>query len=929
MTRRMHLRLGRRPGEVIDRSRGLTFFWEGREYPAFEGDTIASALAACGVRTFSRSFKAHRRRGLMTASYADPGCIVEADGEPNVRGAHRRVYEGMEVRASNVWPSLAFDLRAAAGLFERFLPAGFYYKTFMRPRRMWPLYERVLRAAAGGGRMMPRAGGHYERRHAHPEVLVAGGGPAGISAAVAAAAEGARVMLVEEEPELGGHLRYGSQRELALLERLRAALQREDSIEVLTDASVVGRYDFNLVAVVQRLEQGGEALIRAYPSVLVVAPGLIERPYVFEGNDLPGVMLSTAVRRLINLYAVKPGERAVVLTANPEGDAATEDLRSAGVEVVHVEDVRRGGNIVRALGRGGVSGVECSGGVRVGCDLLVTATGWTAPTALLNMAGDRPRYDPTTARFLPSDLPEDVLATGRIMGDGTAKELIEHARATGIKAARHALGKGDGVGIPRLPLHEHPELFRGATHGVVDFSEDVSSRDILSAAGEGYDSAELMKRYTTAAMGPLQGKLEMVNAVAALAEATGRSLQETGTTVWRPPCVPVTLGALAAGAREPVRRSPVHPWHERHGARWMATGEWMRPDHYGDPQGEAKNVRENVGLIDVTPLGKLDLRGPDVSKLLNVLYLNRWDDVEVGRVRYGVMCSEDGVVFDDGVTARLGAKHYMMTTTSAGAGRVWEWVERWLQVHRPQWRVRVARLTDAYASINVAGPGSQRLLRRVTEGLDLSSGAFPYMAVRVAKVAGVEGCIVLRIGFTGELSYEVHAPAAYGLHLWETLIKAGEGLGIRPFGMEAQRILRLEKGHLIVGQDTDALTGAHAAGLGRMVKKEKTDFVGRPEVIWEGGHGDHLRLVALQPEDGAIVLPEGTQIVEKGGICGRITSSRYSPNLRRAVCLGLVAAHLAVPGARLRASVPDGGEAYLRVMEGLVHLDPEGVRLRD
>jgi sarcosine oxidase subunit alpha len=937
------MRLPPQPAEVIDRSRTITFTWNGRPVPAHPGDTIASALAAAGVRVLSRSFKYHRPRGLLTADQHDPGAILQVGDEPNVRAAHRRVEDGMRVSSQNTWPSLRFDVKAANQLIGRFLPPGFYYKTFMRPERLWPAYEKVLaRFAHAGTVSLDSTPVRRPKRHVHRDVLVAGGGPAGITAALSAAAAGARVLLVEEEPELGGHLRWGGPDELAVLAELRAALAGA-GIEVLTDAAVLGRYDGNLVAVVER-SSGSERLVKARAGALVVAPGLIERPYVFAGNDVPGVLLSTAVRRLVNLYAVRPGERAVVLTANTSGDAAVEDLERAGVEIAHVADARRGDDVVRVHGRGGVRAVELDDGRRVEADLLVTATGWTAPTALLNQAGDRPVYAPQAARFVPgAGLPDDVLVTGGLAGDGDLDALRRHAAAVGWEAARRAVRRRrarlaalptrpDGAelpteppsqAIPDLPLDPHPELFRGRTHGMVDFSEDVTSADIVSAAHEGYDSIELVKRYTTATMGPAQGKLETVNTVAVLAEATGSTIADTGTTTWRPVHVPVTLGGLAGPAAEPVRHSPIRLAHERLGARPLVAGQWIRPDHYGDPQAEARAVREGVGIIDVTPIGKLDLRGPDVPPLLDLLYVNRWHDLRVGRVRYGVMCGEDGVVLDDGVTGRLAEDRFLMSTTSSGAATVWEWVESWLQTERPGWRVHVTPVTTAYASINVAGPRSRELMGRLVDGVDLSEDAFGYMNVRTGRVAGVDGCVLWRIGFTGELSYEVHVPASYGLHVWEALLTHGADLGVRPFGVEAQRILRLEKGHLIVGQDTDGLT---LGGITGLVRTGKADFAGKPELVRP--RADEPRLVGLQPDDGSVVPPEASQLVDGARITGRVTSSRMSPTLGRAVCLALVDPAHAAPGTVLTVRLPDGRRIPARVTERPAHVDPEGKRLR-
>ena len=948
------MRLPPQPGEVINRSRPLEFTWNGRPVRGYAGDTIASALAAAGERVFSRSLKYHRPRGLLTASFHDPGCVVQVGDEPNVRGAHRLAADGMAVTSQNTWPSLRLDAKSVNQLAGRFLTAGFYYKTFMRPRFAWPAYESVLRRFVHGGTVSPDTSRtRPEKRHVHPDVVIAGGGPAGMAAAVSAARAGASVLLVEEEHSLGGHLRWGGEAGLAALADLAARLDAEPGIEVLTDAVVIGRYDANAVAVLARRHGGAEAeyLIRARAKTLVVAPGLIERPYVFAGNDLPGVMLSTAVRRLINLHAVKPGHRAVVLTANRDGDAAIADLKRAGIEVVRVEDARLGGDVTAALGRTGVQEVQVADGTRIACDLLVTAVGWTAPTSLLNAAGDRPVYHPRAARFFPdlARLPADVLATGGIAGDGSLAELTTHAAAVGAEAARRAgrIGAarmaatptspprpGDGaspavaVSLPDLPVEAHPELFIGRTNGFVDFSEDVSAKDLRLAVAEGYDSAELAKRFTTATMGPLQGKLETVNTVAVVAAANGSSIAETGTTTWRPPYVPVTLGALAGQAFQPVRYSPMQPWHEAHGAAPLVAGAWIRPDRYGDAAAEAANVRGHVGIIDVTPIGKLDLRGPDVPALLNLLYVNKWSKLEIGRVRYGVMCAEDGVVLDDGVTGRLGDEHYLMSTTSSGAATIWEWAENWLQTEHPDWRVHITPVTTAYASMNVAGPQARRLMERVTKDVDLSNEAFPYMHVRTGQIAGVNDCVLWRIGFTGELSYELHVPASYGLYVWDTLLDSGADLGIGAFGVEAQRILRLEKGHFIVGQDTDGLTRGFSAALEWAIKLDKDDFVGKPELAWQLADGSGPRLVGLQPVDGSVVPEEASLIMEDGRIAGRVTSSRMSPTLRRSICLAQVEARLARPGTEVTVRLPSGRLIAATVMPQLAHVDPEGERMR-
>ena len=957
-------RLPARPGEVIDRERPLTFTWNGRSVSGFAGDTIVSALAAGGCRVFSRSMKYHRPRGVLTADYWDPNTLVQVGEEPNVRGGHRLLEAGMEVSAQNAWPSLRWDAKALTALGGRALSAGFYYKTFMRPRWLWPAYEKVLARFAPGGVIDPGSTPRrHDKRYAHPDVVVAGGGPAGLAAAVAAARAGAGVLLVEHEHALGGHLRWGTRHERSMAAALADAA-RSVGVEVLTDATVAGRWEDNWLAIVERGGAGGpERLIKARAKILVVAAGLIERPYVFAGNDRPGVMLSQGARRLLNLWAVRPGSRAVVWSANAAGDAAAADLEAAGVAVEHV-DARAGRTVAATEGRrGALERVVLSDGTRLEADLLVTAAGWTAPTSLLNMAGVRPCYDPAAARFFPAEAGAreagTVLSTGGISGDGSLDELVGHGEATGRLAASrvatlaHRLQVATAWAAPvngpeppevpdeRTPLGRdpHPELYRSSTDGIVDLSEDVGSLDLRNAAAEGFDSVELVKRWTTATMGSAQGKLETVNTVATLAEATGSTITEVGTTTWRPPYAPVTLGALAGRMFEPVRISSLHDLHVAAGMTPIQAGQWIRPEHYGDPAAEVRNVRANVGIIDVSPLGKLDIQGPDATDLLSLLYVNKWRRLAIGAVRYGVMCAEDGVILDDGVTGRLGEEHYLMSTTSSGAGAMEVWIQNWLQTEHPGWRVRVTPVTDAYTSINVAGPKSRTLLGRLVADVDLTPEAFKYMQVRRGAVAGVGGCVMWRIGFTGELSYELHVPAGYGPHVWQALLAAGADLGVAPFGLEAQRIMRLEKGHFIVGQDTDALTKAPTAGLEWLIKLDKPDFTGRPELQWAlegepGGAPDALpRLVAVQPTDPSYVPPEACQIVAAGSdgnerIIGRITSSRFSPTLERSICLAQVEAAHAAPEGTLTIVGTDGRRRSAVILAHHAHFDPEGERLR-
>jgi sarcosine oxidase, subunit alpha len=923
------LRLDPQPGEVIDRSRRVEFSWNGRTYDAYDGDSVVSALMAAGQRSLSRSFKFHRRRGVLTADQHDPNCFFTIDGQPNMPGAHVQVRHGMVARSQNVWPTLELDARSANQALGRFLGAGFYYKTFMAPRALRGSYQAVLQRFSPGGQLgAAEEGAYYDKRFLFHDVVVAGAGPAGIAAALGAAEAGARVLLVEEDHAVGGHLRWGGPADLALLRELRRSLEAAERVDVLVDSTVFGRYDQNWVGVHERAPADGEAVERLHkgrPRTLIVATGLLERPWVFPGNDLPGVLLSTAARRLVGLHAVRPGQRAVVLSANGDGDAAAEQLEAVGCGVVRV-DARKGHTVRRAMGRGALAAVELSDGHRIEADVLVTATGWTAQSSLLSMSGIPLIFDMNASRYVPAEQERtDVVATGGLVGDGSREQLVEHGAAVGRAAGYQTAAV---AAAPALSPKSHPALFTSGTDGIVDFSEDVSAHDIRDAAHEGYSSIELAKRYTTATMGPTQGLYSVINTSAVLAEATGRSIEDTGTPTSRPPYSPVSIGALAGRRFHPERETAMHPWHVQAGATFMHAGEWLRPQHYGDPLSEARNVRETVGVIDVSTLGKFELSGTDVARLLNLLYVNSWSKLGVGSVRYGVMCTEDGIVLDDGVTGRLTPTRYLLSATSSGAGRVANWLRAWQSALGENLDVAVTDVTDAFASLNVAGPRSRDVLRPLIEAASVEADGLGYMKAARATVAGVPNCFLWRIGFTGELSYELHVPAGYGLHVWEAVLERGREFGIRPFGVDAQRTLRIEKGHAVVGQDTDALTGPDAIGLGSLVKSEKLDMAGRPELVHRQASHEPppYRLVGLQTTSSE-VPPESTQLIAAGRPVGRITSSCWSPTLNRPVCLALVAPEHATPGERLQLLAVDGSLLPVRVTDELAQVDPEGNRL--
>ncbi len=958
-TKRAGERLSPARHEVINRNVVIEFEFEGRQVAAHEGDTIGSALTVAGVKIFSRSFKYHRPRGLLCVAGNCPNCLMRVNGIPNVRTCTMKVRAGMRVSRQNAWPSADHDVGAVLDRMDRLLPVGFYYKAFHRPKVLWEVMRPLVRRVAGLGSVDVASDGgpRYSHSNMHTDVAIVGGGPAGMAAALAAAAAGAEVTLIDDQPVPGGHLLYaatrytgidgfddGSGQEVAASLRERVAAQ--DGIRVLGDASAFGFYQGNLIAI----HRGYEA-IQLRAGRVVMATGAFEVPMQFKNNDLPGVMLASGALRLVRLYGVSPGKRAVIATADESGYSVARDLLDAGIEVEAVVDMRpdpgpseaadavreagvevlAGHRVVSARGTKRVSGVRVaapdSSDRNLRCDLVCMAgVRQVATGLLLQQPGAVVEYDEQLGESVPARLPDGVF----VAGDITGLHDLGIALAQGSAAGRQAAGVGyeDAARLEILEREyrsgRYPLLatqIEGGEKEFICFCEDVSSKDIDVAVSEGFGDIQTLKRYTTATMGPCQGKMCHRAFVEATAERTGESIAVTGATTARPPAQGVPLGALAGPGHMPRKRTPLDGMHRAAAAEMVEVGPWLRAHNYGSPQDEALAVRERVGIIDVSTLGKLDVRGPDAGALLDRVYTHRFSNLRQGRIRYGLLCGENGAIMDDGTVTRFAEDHYFVTTTTGNVDAIEDWFNWWLAGMGME--VFVTNVTSSYAAINVAGPRARETLVKLTD-VDLSTDGLGYMRSVRGVVAGVP-CVFLRIGFVGETGWELHFPSEYAEHLWSALMEAGAEFGIAPFGLEAQRVLRLEKGHIIVSQDTDAATDPLDAGMRWAVRFDKPDFIGRGGLVANRARPTKEKLVGFVMQDG-FVPEDGQPVVEDGEPIGRVTSSRMSPTLKRGFGLAWVPEKLAHEGAEILIRSGDNDWPAVVTLEPVY--DPDGLRLR-
>ena len=923
----MSMRLLPRAGEWIDRSRKVKFTFEGKEYEGYAGDTMTTALWANGEKVLGRSFKYHRPRGVLSLANHDINVMLTDGEDTNIRGDVTPITDGMQLAAVNTDGGVKRDRKRFIDAISSLLPVGFYYKAFHTPRSLFPFWERVIRNSAGLGVVNFAYPRHTKPKlHSHCDVLVIGAGPSGLMAAITVAGQGLKVVVADENHQAGGSLGYDHAADQASQQYLADLLHQVGqlpNITLQTGTYAAGYYADHLIPLV-----GQHGITKVRARAVIVASGAFEQPPVFRNNDLPGVMLSTAAQRLIARYAIKPCSKAVVVTANAQGYRAALDLLDASVEIAAIVDLRAAGEsgpLVKSLmdrgariihgscvyevlpssGKIGVDGVivtpfdEISALPDIGrketiaCDGVIMSAGWAPAAALLYQAGTAMRFDQAVQQFVPNRLPKGVFAAGKVNGvfdlgnrmlDGkrAANEALAYLGAHGAEPV--VVGAHTGSS----PSHAYPVVDHPQGKNFVDFDEDISVKDFIHAAQEGFDNIELMKRFTTVGMGPSQGKHSNMNAIRILARIRQLPVEKIGTTTARPFFHPTPIGHLAGRSFHPHRETALHGWHAAHGAEFVDVGVWKRPAYYAiagltklaSIHREVAAVRASVGLIDVSTLGKIEVRGPDAAEFLERIYTGNFKDQRIGRSRYALMLDEAGVMVDDGIAARIAEDYFYITAGTSNGAAVYREMQRWQQIW--QLNIGLVNVTGAYGAINIAGPDARAVLAKLTQdSLDEANLAFG--AVRDIEVAGMKAR-VMRVGFVSQLAFEIHVPYGSTQHVWESLLVAGSAMGIVPFGTDAQRLLRLEMGNPLIGHDTDGLTNPLEADAEFAIQMEKPFFIGKRslEIIARRPITKRLVPFVLASEyRGEVPFECNLVIGPQGNIEGRVTSIAWSPTVAR------------------------------------------------
>lgn len=994
-------------GGRINRHKTLDFSFNNKTYQGFAGDTLASALLANGVDVVGRSFKYSRPRGIVTADAQEPNAIFQVGSSqattiPNPRATQTELYQNLVCHSTNGWPNVDFDLMGAVGKVSgAVMPPGFYYKTFMFPQSMWMSYEKLIRSGAGLGcsPQLPDPDS-YDKLHHHCDVMIVGAGPAGLSAALSAARAGARVIIADEQNELGGSLLctrqlLDGQAAQVWIDNTISELAHNKNVILLPRSTVFGYFDHNYLGINERrsdhlgeLDNNGtrQRLHKVRAKQVILATGAHERPLVYGNNDVPGCMLASAVSTYINRYGVVPGNSLALMTTNDYAYKTAIDWHDAGRKVALIVDTRAsslGDMVKQAMQRGinivfGHAIIEVKGSKRVKsvqvaklndgadkvlgtavnyiCDTVASSGGWSPVIHLSSHTGSRPVWRDDIQGFVPGETVQAQHICGGLQGVYNLSQVLKDGFSSGALAAQEAgkdvadyhsvapqveeLSESAPMALFHIP---HIKPTSRAPKQFVDYQTDVTAAGIELANREGFESIEHVKRYTALGFGTDQGKLGNINGMAITAKSLGKSIPETGTTIFRPMYTPVTFGALAGSdvkqLFDPARFTAMHSWHLAHGAEFEDVGQWKRPWYFPQPgetmqqtlRRECLATRNSVGILDASTLGKIDIQGKDAREFLNRIYTNPWSQLAVGKCRYGVMCKEDGMVFDDGVTSCIDDNRFLMTTTTGGAAGVLAWLELWHQTEWPELDVYFSTVTDHWATMTISGPNSRKVLEKITSA-DVSNEAFPYMGWIPAQVAGVKARI-FRISFTGELSFEINVQANYGLHTWEAVIAAGEEFNITPYGTETMHILRAEKGFIIIGQDTDGSVTPQDLDMDWVVgKKKEFSYLGKRS--WtriDNQRSDRKQLVGLKPKDANFVLPEGAQIVfEKDQaipmtMVGHVTSSYFSACLGFSFALAVVKGGLERKGQSVFCPLADGTTVEAEICSSVFY-DPKGAR---
>ena len=972
----------------IDRSEQISFTFDGVNYQGYKGDTVASALLASGTHLMGRSFKYHRPRGVVGTGSEEPNALIAINRgkgrvTPNVRATVQEIYEGLTCQSQNRSPNLKFDMGAFNNALSMFFPAGFYNKTFLWPKSFWDkVYEPFIRNMAGLG-PAPEAPDPdvYASSYGHCETLIIGAGPAGLAAALAAAKKDGRVILVDEQDHMGGsllsmtELEIGGQPAGTWLAKSVKVLEKAENVTLMTRTTAIGYYHDNFIALAERkthhvpkadIGKVREELHRIRAGKVILAQGVIERPLVFNGNDRPGVMLASAGQTYLNKYGVTIGNKVALFTSHDSSYQAAFDLMDSNVHIPAIIDLRKtisadlkaeverrgialilGSSVSKTSGKLRIKSLEvytpASGEKQtISCDALLMSGGWTPSLHLWSHSKGGIKWHDDLAAYVPDTANENAICVGACNGDfGVATALTAGHKAGGGRKVYKTNEASFGTGVVFNSLPNYIAVSK--QKAFVDFQNDVTEKDIKLAVREGFKSIEHVKRYTTNGMATDQGKTSNLNALEIAAKAVGKPIEKVGLTTFRPPYTPTTFGTLVGYRDEelfdPTRKTAIDPWAEANSAVFEPVALWRRAWYFPKPGEdmyqavvrECKSTRESLGIFDASTLGKIEVVGPDAAKFMNLMYTNPWSKLPVQGCRYGLMCREDGYIYDDGVVGRMAEDRFHVTTTTGGAPRVYRHMEDYLQTEFPELDVWLTSTTEQWAVIAINGPNARKLIEPFVEGIDLSPEAFPHMTLREGKICGVPTRL-FRVSFTGELGFEINVPAHYGRMIWETLFEAGQQYNICPYGTETMHVLRAEKGFIIVGQDTDGTVTAHDAGMSWAVSKKKRDFVGkrsmaRPDLMAKG----RKHLVGLLTEDPKTVLEEGAQIVDDPNqaipmdMLGHVTSSYWSESLGRSIAMGLVKDGFNRMDETLNIPMP-GKVIQVKVVKPVFY-DPKGERL--